>query len=75
MSTFLCGLLVFWIAAAFYSLYRWSRLVKKYEQLADELFEAEANLSKLKLLNRLKVDWEGKPIRYEGCSNEDIKSD
>ena len=66
MSTFLGFMLVFWIAAALYSTHRWARLVKKYEQLADELFEAEANLSKLKLLNRLKVDWEGKPIRYEG---------
>lgn len=36
------------------------------EDLQRQLFKAEEDLSKIKLLNRLKVDWEGKPIRYEG---------
>lgn len=37
-------------------------LQSKYSK---ELIEAKRDLEKLKLLNKLKVDWDGEPIKYE----------
>lgn len=37
-------------------------LVQRYDQACKERDEAINNLNKLKLLNKLKVDWYGEPI-------------
>lgn len=41
-------------------------LVQRYDQACKERDDAIYDLNKLKLLNKLKVDWYGKPIVYQG---------
>ena len=51
--------------AIVYSAYMNFLLCESKEVLRKELHQAQADLAKLKLLNKLKVDWDGNPIRSQ----------
>lgn len=48
-----------------YSAYMNFLLCDSKEVLRKELHQAQADLAKLKMLNKLKVDWDGNPIRSQ----------
>lgn len=50
---------ILWVA------YQNLMLIEEKDRIMEELQQSREDLSKLKLLNKLKVDCDGNPIRYE----------
>jgi len=64
------GYIVFLCLIILYTVYCNGVLCIQKEELRQELHKVESDLAKLKMLNKLKVDWNGNPICYEGIKDE-----
>lgn len=60
------GYIIFLSALILYTAYCNGVLCVQKEELRQQLQKAQEDLHKLKMLNRLKVDWDGNPIDYKG---------
>lgn len=55
---------LFLVLVVFYTAFCNLCLCQSKEELRQQLYQAQADLDKLKLLNKLKVGWDGNPIVY-----------